>query len=161
MKKALLILCFQLLVFLAGAQYVTSDVLISSGDYVKNKYASMQFTIGEVVTETVSSNGIIVTQGFNQTNILLTQIDEKTNDYFSIVGFPNPAMDRFTLIISSHQYSEFIISMCDNLGQIISQQYSSECKIEFDLSDFVIGTYYLKVSDNGNSVLKTLKIQKY
>ena len=81
------------LVSLVGAiQVVSSNVVSSAGDNYQNNYATMQVTIGEIITETISENGVTMTQGFQQTDIIVRPefVDERL---ISIVNvYPNPAV---------------------------------------------------------------------
>ena len=71
-----------------NAQSFARDVIGSAGTFATSTQGSMEWTIGEVTTETYVNAGYSFTQGFHQPNIL--EIIAKPNDLFIPEGFsPN------------------------------------------------------------------------
>lgn len=66
MKKTILILFGNLLFVSAFCQTLTPDVIATSGDYFTETNGSITWTLGEIATQTYSSGGNILTQGFQQ-----------------------------------------------------------------------------------------------
>ena len=70
MKKLFFLLiglCFSLS---SLAQYTTPEVISSGGDSYIQSNGKMDITIGESVIETYHSNGIYLTQGFQQGTVI-------------------------------------------------------------------------------------------
>ena len=66
MKKIITILIASVLPLIITAQSVSSEAIVSAGDYYESTNVSLSWTLGEIATETYSKGGIILTQGFQQ-----------------------------------------------------------------------------------------------
>ena len=73
------------------------DIIASSACYFKTSFLSVSWTIGEIATETFANEDIILTQGFNQANITITDITEDLFTDINIIVYPNPVKDVFTI----------------------------------------------------------------
>ncbi len=66
MKTISVLSLFIFLAFNLRAQEVSQSLISSAGDYFETENISLSWSIGEVVTETFSTNDLFVTQGFQQ-----------------------------------------------------------------------------------------------
>ena len=153
-RKILTILfCFWSVLLFAQQQ----EVISSAGTSFDNSTGSISFTIGECISSTLTSSGVILTQGFQQSKLVI--IDNNTNRPLGIgiVAYPNPTKEFVTLKIDKSQDFSFVLY---NLtGKVIEKKniVSSEIKIDFDYLD--PSAYILKVL-KGNEEVKTFKIIK-
>jgi hypothetical protein len=97
---------FVLLLFaciIAKAQTVQPSVIASAGNYSAFSGGSIQWTIGEVVTETATSGSHSFTQGFNQpdSSSLLTGVNKIGTPQFTISGYPNPVINNLSVTFSA------------------------------------------------------------
>jgi hypothetical protein len=62
------------------AQSITQDVIANDGGFQKQSNASIQYTIGEIVTETSKGEMNILTQGFQQGDYKIIGLKENNPD---------------------------------------------------------------------------------
>jgi hypothetical protein len=80
------------------AQFLSSDVVVTSGDYFKNQTAQMEWTIGELAVETYKNNGYL-TQGFIKgSSVLLTSVNNHESSNLSLSFFSIQIQPTITLI---------------------------------------------------------------
>lgn len=70
MKKLLLLLTAFFAFAYSNAQSLAPTVVASQGDYFWSPTVSVAWTVGEVMSETYSSPGHFLTQGFHQPNVI-------------------------------------------------------------------------------------------
>lgn len=71
MKTPILLFAFLAGTMFCAAQSIERDVVASSGDYFEGADISLSWTLGEVATDTYMNGNTIVTQGFQQPDIIL------------------------------------------------------------------------------------------
>jgi len=127
---------------------ISQNVVASGGDTHQNTIGLVSFTVGETVTETVQ-NTTIITQGFHQTNLTITIVEE--NPKFDITVYPNPTTDFFNI---SNKTPDTKLQLVDISGQVLLETYEDE----IDLTDYAVGHYILVVSNTAStSVYKIIK----
>lgn len=148
--------------FTSKAQFLSSDVLSSSGNFFKNTNAQIEFTIGELAVETYKNNGYL-TQGFIQgSSVLLTSVNNHESSNLSqfIFFYPNPTNDNINIelpIFYEGSYLEFIVT--DLLGKELFRLDSKTCYNALSLYGFSSGVYLVKINSN-NQFVKQLKVNK-
>ncbi len=75
------------------AQELNPSVISSGGETFTASDYTLDFTIGEIVTETYSEHGLMLTQGFLQGKEGETAINEQTINAGDIDVYPNPSND--------------------------------------------------------------------
>ena len=73
-----------------NAQSISPEVVATSGEHFQNGTSQLSWTLGEVMIDTYSAGGTIVTQGFHQTQLTVTSIDESNPFSLNVNVFPNP-----------------------------------------------------------------------
>ena len=73
------------------------EVVATSGDFYENSSLSLSWTLGEVAVETLVGDNIILTQGFQQSKLTVTAIDELQSPGIELTVYPNPT-NRFLFI---------------------------------------------------------------
>ena len=150
---ALLLLASVFGSFKLQAQMLTPFVVASSGDFFTNTQAnaSLSFTVAEMtMVPTFASNGLILTQGFQQPIMKLVGI-ENTEYGFEFVVFPNPASDRLNFRYSLQYPGVVKMQWTDMRGVQVLNTYESQYiggQVEdyFDLAPISQGMYFLQVS---------------
>jgi hypothetical protein len=141
------------------SQSIQNEVVASGGNYFENSSGSISFTIGEPVIETLE-NGNILTQGFQQPVLSLTEADEVTEIEIEMTAYPNPTRDRI------------ILSFTESLDNDITYRVTSICgttsatntilkgtsDTEIDMSGFTSGSYVLTMVQ-GDKKVKTIQIE--
>lgn len=149
---------FAFLVLLSNFSYA-QQILSSSGATGQNSSGSISYTLGELVITTQTNGTNTITQGFHQTQIIVTAISEPSGTGFSMTVFPNPTNDFVTLKIEKGEIQNLEFILFDAQGRFLLQKEltGSEQKVSFEQLN--PGNYFLKVSKNGME-LKTFKIVK-
>jgi len=114
-----------LLMFFTGmpdesmAQQVTPAVICSGGETLTASSLSLDFTIGEITTESLSTGSLLLTQGFNQGPDPNTGIEEKMINGNDLKVYPNPANDRIYLFCNDEEIHPAKIMINDLQGRRI------------------------------------------
>jgi len=136
---------------------VTSPTLISnSGGTFSTPAVNMDFSIGELATQTLQNNEIL-TQGFHQEILKIGTIVHELDILTKI--YPNPTTKL--LFIELKEESDGDILMYDIKGKLVLQDKFQNQKIkQLDISTFSPGNYLLHINiSNKTSVFKIEKFK--
>ncbi len=150
-----------LLLFIAGiphqamAQQITPTVICSGGETFTGSSLSLDFTIGEIATESLSATGLLLTQGFIQGTDPNTGIKEQTVSDNDLKIYPNPASDRIFLFYDNKKSDPVKAAVNDLQGrQIISLNFDTN-PMPVQLSKLNPGFYTVSILfDNGQKINK-------
>jgi hypothetical protein len=159
MKAAIFILFSLFLSLLSNAQSAEQQVIAASGNHGASATHQLSWTIGEPVIETAVATNNSLTQGFHQTNLVITDVSEPGLAAFEMTVFPNPSMDFIYLNVSNRnqQMAEYILY--DETGRILQQKQIVEDISMIDLNTLASAAYFLVISSN-SGVVKTFKVVK-
>jgi len=136
-------------------RYTFAWLCIINTGYAQQVIASAggdNFTIGEVVTSSLSSTGSALTQGFHQPYFGVINIIEYAD--IGINVFPNPTQG-FVQIVPQENINARVL-LFDSRGRaLINQAINGESTI--DLTGFLQGEYSIIIR-NQDQVIKTVKI---
>ena len=125
------------------AQY--HQVISTAGGSFENSSGSICFTVGEfmIATHSSTSDGIILTQGFQQSGLYIVNFQDTKIQDFEIQVYPNPVKDFVILKIEKPQ--GFSYTLCDMSGRMldIGEIISTENEIRF--TDYAPSIYILKL----------------
>ena len=155
MKYSFLLVLMYVSLFVQG-QTLTPQLLSSGGDDVTAGGAQLSWSVGEVAVTTESAGSHILTQGFHQSGLTMTEITEKFNDALKVQVFPNPVHDEFTI---ETPVKALNFSLLDFTGKFLQRGKVSAGKTTVNLSGYPEGTYLLKV--NTDNSFRTFKIIKH
>ena len=143
------------------------QVIATGGDYNSIPSGSLCWTLGESVIETYSSNGQILTQGFQQVNLTVNDFFVSKELQTEISVFPNPASDYVSLKIGnlseikeSAKTEGILYELTDMNGKILKTEKLIIGNQQIYLNNLAAGTYFLSIIGNSNLTLKTFKIVK-
>jgi len=143
--------------FVSSISLSAQEVISTQGDSYDNGTNTIDFTIGEPVIETVSDGSNDVTQGFHQTNLTITNIEDLDVN-FSVNIYPNPTSDVINLTID--EYEEVIIQIYDIGGKLVEEITLTSSTTNFNVSDYSKRTYMLTLTQSDKKKIKTYKIVK-
>ena len=146
---------FALIIFFT-INVFSQEVISTQGDSYTDSSASIDFTIGEVVTFTGVSVENNLTQGFHQTNWGFVSIVDHVSNYEAII-YPNPTEDF--LNIKASLYEDVSYVLYDEMGKLILQGRLSGEQTALEVSPLATGRYSLVLS-NSKENLKTFNIIK-
>ena len=135
------------------------EVITTSAGYFETPSMSLNWTIGETAIETYINDDIILTQGFNQANIIITGITEETLSDISISFYPNPVKDIFTIKTESEQMTQLMAEVYDLAGTKLISEKINPGNTQINTERLTTSVYILKINDNQH-VIKSFKFIK-
>ena len=126
-------------VFLCQAR--SQQVISSTGSFDNGVSKSVSWTIGEIAVETLQSDQIVLTQGFQQPSISVTKVETDKKPNFKLKLYPNPTNKDF--IIETFDTPEVNLNayLYSTKGEMI-KHFELESKItKLDLEDITSGIY--------------------
>jgi hypothetical protein len=167
MKKLYFIIIAGLSAAALNAQSLSPQIIASAGAYSTSTNNSLSYTVGEMtMIQTFSSNGNILTQGFQQPNEkTVGLLDITQDDYGSFVVYPNPAVDNFWFGFQLPAQGKVTISIFDELGQKIGDIYNTEYQTgkivqQSNCASLASGLYFVSMVVTGTPDGKTHTISK-
>lgn len=138
---------YVMLCLLLSMKVTAQQVIANAGEFWNNSEGSLSWTIGEVVTETVTVTGYHLTQGFQQIQegYLILSDNLFSND---ITIFPNPFSSEVKIqTIDNH--ADYDLIVFDYQNKIVYQKnflFSPACEqLTIDLSSLAAGYYYFEL----------------
>ena len=156
MKSLILFSVF--LLFIAGSTTAQKVVAANGGTATVNGY-EISWTVGEPITETVTDGTSILTQGFQQSKLTVTAIDELRETDVEIKVYPNPTQDFVTIHFSKIMEKPGCL-LFDLSGKLLIQKNIESTDAKIDMTRFAEGAYILKLNYRGSQPLQTFKIVK-
>lgn len=151
-----------LAVFQGKAQELQPSLLSTSGDFFSNESYSISWSLGEIAIETFTQTNNILTQGFQQSRLTTTGIQENPLQENQIQLYPNPAPDKLFLSFNSYVVQTYQLEIFDLIGsKKISEKVETNSRIaEIDINDLEPGTYMLVLKSNEKNSTNTFIFQK-
>jgi hypothetical protein len=157
MKKSI---PFSILIILLSVFTFAQEVISSSGDYYSNASGSISFTIGEPITETVSSTNNALTQGFQQSAWWFVGVEKKDNA-LQVDVFPNPTRGELNIRFPKTTTNQYLLKLVSIDGKVVlSKQIElSENLHHMQLHSMPSTIYYLQVISD-NQLIKQVPVSK-
>ena len=143
--KTITLFLFCLVLTELKAQTLTPQVLSTAGTSFVNGTNVLDWTLGEPATFTLDNGTNLLTQGFHQNDLLITEIDNTENS-FGVTVFPNPTAD-FVQIQFDKATDNNVIELFSVEGKLLlSETISATNVAQINMSNYANGTYLLKVN---------------
>jgi len=128
------------------------EVIATSGDYYENPGGSVSFTIGELAIQTLEGNGTILTQGYQQSLLIVTRVDEIEGIPYEIHVYPNPTTSSITLSYSGNDIPKLTYRLVGAAGKVLNngEIYDEITILQFE--HLPPATYFLQVMDSKKQV---------
>lgn len=167
MRKLIFTVGLGIAILTANAQTTSPELVSSAGDSFNNTSYQLDWSIGELSTETYAGSQNTLTQGFHQGTYIITSIDENPLLEFTITAFPNPTSNFISLKVNASTMLSTGSSKVESLQFAVtdlSGKISQTGKIlneteQINFSNYAVGTYIVTISQN-NQLVKTVKIIK-
>eukprot|EP00389_Voromonas_pontica_P016085 GDKH01025152.1.p1 GENE.GDKH01025152.1~~GDKH01025152.1.p1 ORF type:complete len:154 (+),score=3.96 GDKH01025152.1:49-510(+) len=153
MKKTLI--AFSLL---AVSGVSAQEVISSSGESFATPNGGVDFTVGEVVIETVGNGSNTLTQGFHQTLLEIVGLEDHLSD-LQVSIFPNPT-DEF-LMIEVSDFSSLKYQLVDQTGRLVNQDELKSSQTQINVTQLSAGVYTLFLTTNETKVAKSYQVIKH
>lgn len=147
---------------LLGQQYqLTPTVIASSGEMLVSSNYILSFTLGEAVIETFEGNTVL-TQGFQQTALIVVGTEETNFLEGEVNVFPNPTEGLISIDLKLPQYDPVEISLYDLSGKRVkfSSHQIQAGVIELSILDLPNGVYALEILNSNTQKRASYKVVK-
>lgn len=159
--KPFYLLLFCLSCVLANSQSIERDVIATAGDHFIAPTFSLSWTLGEPVTETISNDDLMLTQGFHQgSEFKLTAIREPLAEQFDITVFPNPTPDILNIRFNSEMNEIITVQLYSMSGEKILFERTQDKNIQLNLANLSNASYLLSLRKNDGALITTYVINK-
>ena len=147
-----------LLLFIStGTQ--AQEVIAASGGIESSASAIVSWTIGETVTETATGTNIILSQGFNQGDLILTVIKDPDIRGLEVKVYPNPASDVLKISVGEYFSEDIDYAIINMEGQVLKKNTLKGGESVIPIGNLSPSVYFLKLYRN-NTELAIIKIIK-
>lgn len=154
--KSRIILIFLLF---SGIAIINAQTIIApSGTTYSNGNTIIDFTLGEMIISTYSTNNTGITQGFHQTSVKISAVVDINPD-FSILVYPNPTSE-FIYIESSKPTKDYHLEIYDTDGRLIIRKEMNELSTSANISQYATAIYFLRILNAHENRVKVYKIIK-
>lgn len=139
------------IIMLQCTDLFAQQVVSTLGQTQKRDAGSISFTVGEPVTGTLAAGNGIITQGFHQTRLFVTAIEDLDNDHQALKLWPNPANE--ILNISFHgdipKRAEAVIY--DIGGTVLGRYEIDREHTEINITELSAGLYLIEIILGGKN----------
>jgi len=142
-------------------QSLSPEVIASSGAHFSNTNYQLSWTIGQPVSETfVGQDMNQLTQGFHQTFLIVTPINDLMSDT-QVKVYPNPS-SAWLNIEFQETYESFSLELSDATGSLLQSIPPNQQSriITLDLTLLNPGLYLLQLKNIDLNTKQTFKILK-
>jgi len=147
MKPYLLILLIALCATFLQAQ----EVVTTAGSYGETSSGSLSWTVGEPVIETITDGTNTLTQGFQQSKLTVTAINDLKFPGIELSVYPNPTNSFLFIEVKTDKQRDLLLSLFDLNGKLILQKRMTGNKQTIKMQNYKSGTYILKVMEAKDS----------
>jgi hypothetical protein len=113
---------------------------------------------GQIVLSTSAGETTINVTG---EGTIITAIDDEVLEANEVGIYPNPARNTFTLDLTQAPIVESNLSIIDLKGKILWRRDNNRMnKVEIDISNYLVGTYLVRIATENGVVVKKLMIVK-
>lgn len=147
--KILNTLVLLLLFFSLRGQVIDHDVIVSAGEEFKTESLVLNWTLGEIVTETYYSESITLSNGFLQAHSLVSAIEDVL-EINPLKVYPNPVCDILVLETTIENQTYQII---DGKGTVVRLGIVDSFPFELDFTGIPSGVYILKIDQHKSQMI--------
>ncbi|MBK9981591.1 MAG: T9SS type A sorting domain-containing protein [Saprospiraceae bacterium] len=161
MKRLILSLISLGITFTSFSQSISPQILGSAGTHFTGSNAQLSWTIGEPVINTLDNGSNIITQGFHQTLLIITAIEEQSIEGVNVKVYPNPT-SNLVIINLVNNLKDLKLELFDMTGKLLHWNLFgfSEGNVQFSLKDYASANYLLRIYAVDGSVNFTYMIEK-
>ena len=158
-KRKLIIIGFLVFVIFFAYQTKAQQVIGNSAGDIKSEYGSLSWTLGEPVIKTIKGNNYFLTQGFQQSNFIITEIEDTPSLLYEINVYPNPVTTSLIIHIANTNISMMSYNMVNSKGSVIKSGDITTSETIIPVQDIVPSIYFIKIFYKKKQT-KTFKIVK-
>ncbi|MBE9512389.1 MAG: T9SS type A sorting domain-containing protein [Bacteroidetes bacterium] len=144
----------------SGAAIHAQEVVSTAGSHGETTSGSLSWTVGEPVVETITNGTKTLTQGFQQSKLTVTAINDLKVSGIELSVYPNPTNSFLSIEVKTDKQRDLLLSLFDINGKLILQKKMIENKQTIKMQNYKPATYILKVTE-GNKEIRTYQIVKH
>ena len=134
------------------------EAVVSGGNVHKNSSGSISWSLGEAAIQTLIGSDYIITQGFQQSKLTVTSVNEIPGVKMIVTAFPNPTNDYINLRVDG-EYRDLRYIVLDMNGRMLKQGAVENSPMTVPFNDLNTGVYFIRITKEGRE-LQTFKIVK-
>ena len=162
MKPAMKVIYALLLLVSTGlvlqAQRLSPEVLANAGGHGNQSNVQLSWTLGELSIATGTSSQNTLTQGFHQTQLVITEVEDAFPETWEVKAYPNPVSDL--LHVSWGGTEETVGLRFTNMaGQVLLTDQVEGSATQVNVEQFPQGIYFLEVYTPAGTQGKTFKVE--
>jgi hypothetical protein len=136
------------------------EVVSSGGAQARSSGIALSWTLGEIAVETLSNGTLTLTQGFHQSKLSLTGIEETVTPGLLLVAYPNPLATWLNIRIDAGEFSNLEFSLLTLDGKELVKENIRKSLTQIDMQSYAAGNYLLKIRQRTGVPVKTFKVVK-
>ena len=149
-----------LFVMFIGVSSTAQQVVASSGNSFSTVSYSVDWTLGEPVIETFTGSNNMLTQGFHQTKLVVTSLQDLTFPGLEVKVFPNPTENFLRIEVLQQGNDVFRYELSEITGRKIWLKELKTQSDQIDMSSYASGIYLLHLFNSRDEHIKICKIIK-
>ena len=154
-KRTGIILCVVLGISGSADRIAAQQVISTAGEsFTSPSFGTISWTIGELLINTYSSGEIVLTEGIQQSNLLVTAISIPESAPFHLNVFPNPVTDFIHIQGDFSENESYSIRVVSSDGILVLKKEIISESQSLDFTHFMPGNYILIISDEKQSGAK-------
>ncbi len=159
MKKNKLLIFSLAVIFLLTGKLSAQQVIATSGGTGQNTSGTITYTLGELVIETYSGTDKKLTQGFQQSRLIITAVSEIKGLSYTVTAYPNPTTNFIKIKLEKDFPETLDYLLMDINGKVLSSGKIENGETDISFEDNAVGTYFIKIIQEKKEV-KTIKVVK-
>jgi hypothetical protein len=146
------------------------EVISSYGGSATGNNIYFEWTVGEPRIETESKAGLLYTQGFHQPLVYTIPVKQTdttilvTSDKIKVMVFPNPVNTLLKVSVETPDSRAVVLELVDLNGRSLQRRNitagTSKNLVQFPMTGYIGGSYYLVVRDTNGTIINTVKLVK-
>jgi hypothetical protein len=154
-------ICFSFLIILGmlSGHLRAQQAVLTSGNFHTSTAGSISWSLGDLAIKTLKNDSLILTQGFQQSYLVLVNVDDYAAGYMQIDVFPNPTRDLLNIRVNDQMFENASYKLYNLSGQLLEHANLGKYDNEISFSNYDPGVYFLKITIGSNNV-RTIKVIK-
>lgn len=142
------------------AQSISPEVIASAGGHFDNGATQLSWTVGEVVIDTYDNGANILTQGFHQTQLSVTSVEESLAD-IRLNMYPNPTSESLNIELGNNE-NDINLQLFDMSGKLVHKDVINayDAKYVLPMQSVATGNYLVQMQSVDGKMKTTHKVMK-
>lgn len=141
------------------SQEIRRELISTAGEFYTTSNGSLAWSIGQVAVQTHEKGDFVLSQGFHQSNLIVTAIKDSEKEDLNVKAFPNPVRYKLSIQTESLKNKKIFLELYDIHGSLLLKKKIKTSPITISLANYSPGEYILRIIKN-NKPVKSYKIIK-